>query len=184
LSATTIGIVGAAVGGGALVATQALKEEEPAGPSTFSGTVTGQIVSTIVGVETCVITRAINGTMQIKLDSQSASAVSGTGEFGGTDTVVSATCNGPTANSSFRQQFTVTGSPSSLGFREQRTETRQADFDNTQTVTSVTNVVFQGVLADGVIIGTLSFDEKSETVGGRGGIVRETATGTFPVTLR
>jgi len=185
LSATTIGIVGAAVGGGALVATQAARDDEPAGPSSFSGPFTGQIVSTIIGVETCIVTRTVNGTMQVTLDSQSASAVNGKGEFSGTDTVISQTCSGPTATGTFRQAFTLTGSPSNLGFREQHTETRPADFDATQTVTATVNVVFQGVLSGGVITGTLTYDEKSETVGGRGGgIVRESATGTFPITLR
>ena len=185
LSATTIGIVGAAVGGGALVATQVAKDDEPAGPSSFSGPFTGQIVSTIVGsASTCVVTRTVNATMQVTLDSQSATAVSGKGEFSGTDTVISQTCDGPTTAGSFRQSFTLTGSPSSLGFREQRTETRPADFDATQTVTSTINVAFQGTLSAGVITGTLTFEEKSETVGGRGGIVRESATGTFPITLR
>ena len=183
LSATTIGILGAAVGGGALVATQAAKEEA-AGPSSFSGPFTGQIVSTIVGVETCVVTRTVTANMQVTLDSQSATAVSGKGEFTGTDAVISQTCSGPTNTGSFRQAFTLTGSPSSLGFRESRTETRPADFDPTQTVTSTTNVVFQGSLSNGVITGTLAFDEKSETVGGRGGIVRESASGSFPITLR
>ena len=184
LSATTIGIVGAVVGGGALVATQVVKKDEAGGPSTFRGTFSGQIVSTIVGVTTCVVTRTANATMQITLDSQSSTTVSGKGEFSGTDTVISQTCDGPTATGSFRQAFTITGSPGSLGFREQRTETRPADFDASQTVTSTTNVVFQGSLSAGVITGTLTFDEKSETVGGRGGIVRESASGTFPITLR
>ena len=185
LSATTIGIVGAAVGGGALVATQVVKEDEPAGPSSFSGPFTGQIVSTIVGVETCVITRAVTATMQITLDSQSSSAVSGKGEISGSDSVISQTCGGPTGTvGSFRQSFTITGSPASLGFREQRTESRPADFDNTQTVTATHNYVFQATLSNGVITGTLVYAEKSETTGGRGGIVRESATGTFPITLR
>ena len=184
LSATTIGIVGAAVGGGALAVTQVTKADEPAGPSSFSGPFTGQIVSTIVGVETCVITRAVTATMQITLDSQSSSAVSGKGEISGSDTVISQTCTGPTAGGTFRQSFTVTGSPASLGFREQRTESRPADFDNTQTVTASHNYVFQGTLSNGVITGTLVYEEKSETTGGRGGIVRESATGTFPITLR
>lgn len=185
LSATTIGIVGAAVGGGVLVATQVTKEDAPAGPSSFSGPFTGQIVSTIVGVETCVITRAVTATMQITLDSQSSSAVSGKGEISGSDTVISQTCGGPTSTGgSFRQSFTITGSPASLGFREQRSESRPADFDNTQTVTATHNYVFQATLSNGVITGTLVYDEKSETTGGRGGIVRESATGTFPITLR
>lgn len=185
LSATTISIVGAAVGGGALVATQVAKGGEASGPSSFSGPFTGQIVSTIVGAaSTCVVTRTVNATMQVTLDSQSATAVSGKGEFNGTDTVISQTCDGPTTAGSFRQSFTLSGSPSSLSFREQRSETRPADFDATQTVTSAVSVAFEGTLAAGAITGTLKFDEKSETVGGRGGIVRESATGTFPITLR
>lgn len=185
LSATTIGIVGAAVGGGALVATQVAKEDEPSGPSSFSGPFTGQIVSTIVGsASTCVVTRTVNATMQVTLDSQSTTAISGKGEFSGTDTVISQTCDGSTATGSFRQAFTLTGSPSSLGFREQFTETRPADFDPTQTVTSTRSIGFQGSLSGGVITGTLTFEERSETVGGRGGIVRESATGSFPITLR
>lgn len=183
LSATTIGIVGAAVGGGALVATQVVKKEDT-GPSSFSGPFTGQIVSTIVGVATCVVTRTVTATMQVTLDSQSATAVSGKGEFSGTDAVISQTCAGPTSTGSFRQAFTLTGSPSSLSFRESRTTTGPADFDATQTVTSTTNVSFQGSLSNGVIAGTLVYDERSETTGGRGGIVRESATGRFPITLR
>ena len=184
LSATTIGIVGAAVGGGALVATQVVKEDEPAGPSSFTGPVTGQIVSTIVGVETCVVTRALNGTMTISLDSQSSSAVNGKAEISGTDTVISQTCNGPIHSDSFRNAFTITGTPASLGFRDQRTETRPGTPDATQTVISTLTLAFQGSLSGGVITGTLTFDEKSETTGGRGGIIRESATGTFPITLR
>ena len=184
LSATTIGIVGAAVGGGALVATQVVKEDEPAGPSSFTGPVTGQIVSTIVGVETCVVTRALNGTMTITLDSQSSSAVNGKAEISGTDTVISQTCNGPIHSDSFRNAFTITGTPASLGFRDQRTETRPGNPDATQTVISTLTLAFQGSLSGGVITGTLTFDEKSETTGGRGGIIRESATGTFPITLR
>jgi hypothetical protein len=184
LSATTIGIVGAAVGGGALVATQAVKEDEPAGPSSFSGPVTGQIISTLVGVETCTVTRTLSGTMTITLDSQSPSAVNGKAEISGTDTVISQTCSGPTHTDSFRNAFTITGSPASLGFREQRTETRPGDQDPTQTVTSTLTLAFQGALSGGVITGTLTFDERSETTGGRGGIVRESATGSFPITLR
>lgn len=184
LSATTIGIVGAAVGGGALVATQVTKEDEPAGPSSFTGPVTGQIVSTIVGVETCVVTRALSGTMTITLDSQSSSAVNGKAEISGTDTVISQTCNGPTHSDSFRNAFTITGTPASLGFRDQRTETRPGNPDATQTVTSTLTLAFQGSLSGGVITGTLTFDEKSETTGGRGGLIRESATGTFPITLR
>ncbi len=185
LSAATIGVVGAAVGGGALIATQVANKDEPAAPSSFSGPFTGQIVSTIVGVTTCVITRTVNATMKISFDSQTATAVSGRGEISGTDTVVSQTCGGPiTAGGAISQMFAVTGSPSAFGFRDQHTETRPADFDATQTVTATTNVAFQAVLSGSVITGTLTFEEKSETIGGRGGIVRESATGSFPITLR
>lgn len=183
LSATTLGVVGAAVGGGALVATQVVNKDGPAGPSSFSGTITGQIVSNIVAAGTCVVIRAVNGTMKITLDSQSSSSVTGRGEISGTDNVISQTCDGPAHAGTFTQNFTITGSPPSLGFRESRTETRPADFDASLTVTSTTNVAFQGSLSNGVITGTMTFEEKSETVG-RGITIHETATGTFPVTLR
>jgi len=185
LSATTLGVVGAAVGGGALVANQVAKEDEPDIPNSFSGPFTGQIVSTIVGATTCVITRAVTGTMKLEFDTRTASAVSGRGEVSGTDAVISQTCSGETPESGmFREMFAISGSPSSFGFREQRTETRPANFDPTQTVTSTTVISFQGVLSGAVVTGTLSYEERSESVGGRGGIVRESATGTFPVTLR
>jgi len=185
LSATTLGVVGAAVGGGALVATQVAKEDEPEVPGSFSGPFTGQIVSTIIGANTCVITRSVTGTMKIGFDTRTASAVSGRGEISGTDAVISQTCsNEGLEPGSFREMFPLTGSPSNFGFREQRTETRPANFDPAQTVTSTTVISFQGVLTGAVITGTLSYEERSESVGGRGGIVRESATGTFPVTLR
>jgi len=185
LSATTIGVVGAAVGGGALVATQVAKEDEPAGPSSFTGPFTGQIISTIVGVTTCVVTRAVNGTMTITLDTQTASVVSGKGQASGTDVVVSQTCQGPVnSDGNFNQVFTVTGSPSSFGFSDQRTESRPADFDPAQTVASVTTLTLRAALSTGVINGTLTFENRSETTGGLGGIVRQTAIGTFPITLR
>ncbi len=182
LSATTIGVVGAAVGGGALVATQVARKDEPE-KGAFSGSFTGQIVSTIVGISSCVVTRALNATMKIDLDSQSSTTVVGRAEISGTDAVVSQTCDGPTHTDTFTQQHPITGSPSALGFRDQRTETRPADFDASQTVTSTTILSFQGTLSGGVITGTLIFEEKSETVG-RGNVVRESATGTFAVTLR
>ncbi len=185
LSATTIGVVGAAVGGGALVATQVARKDEPDVPSSFSGPFSGQIVSTIVGATTCVITRTVNGTMKIEFDTQTATSLSGRGEISGTDTILSQTCTGPApTGDTFREMFTVTGTPSSFGFRDQRTENRPADFDPTQTVIATTNLSFQGVLSGAVITGTLNYEERSETVGGRGSIVRETASGSFPLTLR
>jgi len=185
LSATTLGVVGAAVGGGALVATQVAKEDEPAGPSSFTGPFTGQIISTIVGVTTCVVTRALNGTMTITLDTQTASVVSGKAQASGTDVVVSQTCPGPVnSDGNFSQVFAVTGSPSSFGFSDQRNESRPADFDPAQTVASVTTLTLRAALSNGVINGTLTFENRSETTGGLGGIVRQTATGTFPITLR
>ncbi len=184
LSATTLGVVGAAVGGGALVATQVVRKDEEPAKSAFSGPLTGQIVSTVVGGFTCVITRTITGTMKINLDAQSATSVSGRGEISGTDAVSSQTCDGPTHTDMFSNSFAITGTPQSLGFRDQQTETRPADFDPSQSVTATRLLSFQGVLSGGVITGTLVFDERSETIGGRGGIVRETAAGTFSVTLR
>lgn len=182
LSATTIGVVGAAVGGGALVATQVARKDEPE-KNSFNGAFSGQIVSTIVGIATCIVTRSVNGTMKIGLESQSSTSVSGRGEITGTDVVISQTCDGPNHAGSFTQSFPITGTPAALGFREEHTENRPSDFEPGQTTTSTTILSFQGALSGGVITGTLTYTEKSETPG-RGNVVRESASGTFPVTLR
>lgn len=88
LSATTIGIVGAVVGGGALVAaTKVGGDEEPAsrGPRGYSGASSGQLVWRFPG---CARIHGMSGTLRIMIDSTSG-AVAGTATIEGTSRVSS-----------------------------------------------------------------------------------------------
>ena len=80
LSATTIGIVGAAVGGGALVATQAARQKSPipapnpnASVTIYNGPISGQMIFTTLATNqqgqqtSCARTLAVGGTMRIEL---------------------------------------------------------------------------------------------------------------------
>ena len=184
LSATILVVAGVAVGGGALVATQALKKDgAPAGPSTFTGSFSGQMVSTLVAQITCTITRAISGTMKITLDTQTASAIAGRAEISGSDAIVSQTCAGGGLTSVFNRGLTLTGTPSSFGGREQTSDTRPLEADTRQTIVSNTAMLFEASLSNGVITGTLKYEESSVATGPNP-TSRGSANATFPITLR
>jgi hypothetical protein len=183
MSATTIGVVGAAVGGGALAATQIARRDEPSGPTTFTGSFSGPFVSTLTSARTCTITRTITATMTLKLDLSSDTSVSGDGEVTGTDSVTSQTCEGPAPTNAISRRFRVTGTRASLGFREENTDSRPLDVDPRMTVQTTTNVQFEASLNGGVVTGTLNIDERSIATG-----PNPTSTGsgsaTFAITLR
>jgi hypothetical protein len=133
LSATTIGVVGAAVAGGAVAATQVAGQEEPtkrsSGPSTFTGSFSGPFTSTNAGGPNgsivCTINRTVNGGITLTLETETAAAVNGPLRVTGTDTVVSSTCRTVPETSQINESFTVTGTPQRLGFTETRREQRQ-----------------------------------------------------------
>jgi len=188
LSATTIGVVGAAVAGGALAATQVAGKEsdEPVSSgNNFDGTFSGNIVSTVtsrnVPANSCAITRAVTGRARIRLDTNTASSVSGTIEVTGTDTVVSQTCTGPAPASSFTEQAPITGTQAAM--RGLRTSTDTRSGPNGEVINSTSTFAFEGSMSGNVITGTLKHEHKSVSSGSGGGPVDEAAQGTFPITL-
>lgn len=183
VSATTIGVIGAAVGGGALAATQLAGKDDPAAASSFSGAFSGQIVSTIVSTTTCTVTRSVNGTMKITLDTQTATAVSGKAEVTGTDVVIGSSCGGASGTANINYLFNVAGTSANFGFQQQLTDTRPLDVDPRMTVNSTTNLLLEGALSSGVITGTLKYQEQS-VITGPNPTSRESASGSFPFTLR
>jgi hypothetical protein len=183
VSATTIGVIGAAVGGGALAAAQLAGKEEPAAATAFTGPFSGQIVSTIVSQSTCTVTRSVNGTIKMTLDSQAAAAISGKAEITGTDVVIGSSCGGASGTTSISYMFNVTGTPANFGFQQQSSDMRPLDVDARMTVSSTTNVLLEAALSGGVITGTLKYQEQS-TITGPNPTSRESATGSFPFTLR
>jgi hypothetical protein len=187
LSATTVVVAGAAVAGTAVAATQVVgKDDEEGGTGnnftgSFSGTITSVIVSRNVPGNGCTITRAVSGTATVKLDTNTATAVGGSIEVTGTDTVVSQNCAGPIQNGAFAGRATISGSPSAMRATETRTDSRTQG--GGETISSTSTFLFEGVLSGNTISGTIKHDNKSVSTGGGGGPVDESSSGSFPVTL-
>ena len=186
LSATTIGVVAGAVGGGALVAAKAVGGD--AGPTSgnYSGPLSGQFISTITspGATTCVITRNITGTMTMKIEQASGGgAITGTATMEGTDVVVAQTCAGEFVSVSFNRQAPVTGSGTAIEFRKESTNTGPGPSGSNATVTTTVVTAFTGTWSGGVVTGTLIVTDSS-TIDGPTFPSRSTGTGTYPVTLR
>ena len=178
LSATTLGIAGAAVAGGAVAATQIAQKDESA--QTFSGRFSGPLTSTIVSRGgTCVITRTIDATMTIVLDS--TEPIRGYAEIEGTDTVVGGTCPADVTGRERQRIEDVSGTPAAFGFRFTRATSMPDPIDGA-TVDSTVVFLFQASLAGDVITGLLTRDGTS-TKGGPNSAT-ESSTATFQISLR
>jgi hypothetical protein len=158
ISATTIGIVGAAIAGGAVAATQvAGKKEADEGTRTgfdpYTGSFSGQVViiisyTTPEGIPgSCTRTRAMTGTMTIDLNADHATGTVGL-QSAQNETGVTGTClPGTTVNLSVPRQ-PVTGGPSELTF------THTASFGTAETDV----LTFKGSHSGTAITGTLRLD--------------------------
>lgn len=193
VSGTTIGIIGAAVAGGAVAATQ-LTGSEDDGRShngiTYSGPVSGQVVltsrtSSITGTTTCSSTQTINGMLKITLKEGNAT---GTAETDGTRAEISFTqspfCQA-LANPSvpFKYNGDVNGGPSNLSFSAESTGTSTSP----ATGTTTERVSFTGSFANGVITGTLTYTHTGHGTNVNNGIsstIDSDGTVSFPMTLR
>jgi hypothetical protein len=127
ISATTLGIVGAAVAGGAVAANQVLGNED--GGDEYRGAYSGQSVDVLSPNGSCAITVAHSGTVTLKLEVSESGAVSGSGDVKGTMTVVAGSAGCPTgtqlAPTGSTQEHgccdpspAVSGSRASLGFTD------------------------------------------------------------------
>lgn len=184
LSATTIGVVGAAVAGGALAATQVVSKEEEAGEDKYSGSFSGTIISTVTGrisAQSCTITRSVNGTATLRLTTNTDTAVSGEIEVTGTDVVIAQSCNGPVGSGGFAGRTAVTGTRSSMRGSDTRTESQSQA--GGEVIQSTRTFLFEGAFSGNAITGMLKHDERSVSTGGAGGTVDEASQGTFPITM-
>jgi hypothetical protein len=188
LSGTTIGIIGAAVGGGALAATQldGVLGGDDATRTTFTGPVNGQFQVTLTpsgnNPMVCITTRALVGTLSIRLVEESSGAVRGDLQSEGTYSEVarSGVCGtGSLLSVPFRHTGNITGTVSNFTWSTRNT----ASSTTPGTVTAVTEVSFTGALSGGVITGALTFSDTG-TGQNEGGAFGHGGTGTFPVTLR
>jgi hypothetical protein len=177
VSATTIGIIGAAVGGGALAATQVLpKGSDERVFDVYNGPVSGQLIFTARSVTTiCVRTMALGGSMTIELTDGGAS-----GKVNLTVTQTQVALTGPCSLLSppplSLVGIAITGGPSALTF----TEVGQSSGGGT---TGTTTTRFTGSLSGTTITGTVSLDivQVGSTVTPDADASGST---TFPVTLQ
>lgn len=165
MSGTTIGIVGAAVAGGAVAATQVGGEDksspQTAGPQTFTGPFSAQYVFTTTTSSpnvtvTCSRSITVSATMTITLRDGASGSLQTTGTRLETSVSGGPTCipNSP-ATQPYNISGEVTGGPSNLTF------SFQSSFTSTEpaTVTSTTTINFKGGLSNGTITGTLAHIE-------------------------
>lgn len=94
ISATTLGIVGAAVAGGAVAANEVLGNGD--GGDEYRGSFSGQTVDALSRTGACAITVAHSGTVTLTLDVSEGGGVSGSGEVNGTMTTVAGSAGCPT----------------------------------------------------------------------------------------
>jgi hypothetical protein len=173
LSATTIGIIGGAVAGGAIVATQAIGSSG----ASFVGPFSGQMREVFGG---CTRGHAASGEVMIELDDPAAGSLGGSGQVEGTFVGNGSTCpNDPfaTRTQQFGDSSNVSGSPGALTFRIDHSN----PVSDPPGATYRNSFTFTGALSGSEITGTLTF-EGATTLAGGGitGVIREA----YPVTLR
>ena len=154
ISGTTIGIVGAAVAGGAVAATQVAGGE---GGTWYSGQYSGQSVDVLSPNGACAITVAHSGTVKIELTVSDGGAVSGHGEVSGSMQTVAGSAGCPTGPTLAAVGTTqnhgccnpnpvVTGSPSNVTFNDSHPGNAGTNWTYT----------FTGTLNDADITGTFT----------------------------
>lgn len=185
LSTTTIVIAGAAVGGGALAATK-LTGDDDDGTRELSGDFSGAMVMTFPGPPSCNRVQTYTGTMKIELTSGlTEGPVSGTASIEGRMVVSAVTCGGGPQNGSTESfgapRTPVSGSAGAITFTSRESNTFPASGPSPAGVHTA-EYVFTGTLSGGVITGTLTHLERSESPGS--GFPAGTGQTTYAVTLR
>jgi hypothetical protein len=176
ISGTTIGIIGAAVAGGAVAATQLADkgdEEENTAPMTFSTPLAFQYAFTTTvasqgGTNTCVSTRSVSATLTITLtNSGTTGEVATRGTMRDIAAAGGPTCVAQSGQVPFDANFNLTGGPSAL------TGTRDTTATSTSPATvTVRNVMkFEGALSGNSITGTFGFSETSTGTNAFNGVI-------------
>ena len=173
LSATTIGIIGAAAGGGAVVATQVTGKQG----STYVGPFSGRMAEVFPN---CTRNHSADGQVTIELDDPSASALNGSGRVEGSFVGLGSACrNDPfgTRTQTFNDVSNLSGTPSGLTFRIDHSN----PVNTPPGATYRNSFTFSGALSGTEIIGTLTFvGATTLSDGSQIGLIREV----YPVTLR
>ena len=176
ISATTIGLVGAAVAGGAVAATQLAKSNGSDADAVFTGPFSGDLTMNFGG---CTRLERHAGTLRMDVRDPNG-AFQGTAEIEGTESVVSSQCSGgPQAGFSLSSGMPATplaGSFASMAFSA---DMSNAPSDN-PAATVTTSWRFSGSGDGNTITGVLTKARALTVPGASGG----SGSMTVPVTLR
>jgi hypothetical protein len=189
MSATTIGVVGAAVAGGAVAATQVAgkgDEDQPGKQSAqvFTGSISGpasESVTSRSGGQNCTITRSITATVTANLSTNDPASVNGDMQITGTGTVTQSSCAAVNQSNPFGGSVPLTGPPSAI--RGSSTNASTGTGQSGEAISGTSTVTFQGSLGGNTLAGTVTFESQSQSNGGSGGPVDSQQFATFPVTL-
>jgi hypothetical protein len=172
LSATTIGIAGAAVAGGAVAATQVVKKDEGDRRQRFSAAVTTTLVDTLTRSATgqvCSTTRSIAGSLNLELNMDDPNNFRGQVWLDATVTAMSTTCPGGTLGATFPfgTRADVSGPPSAL--RGGGTNNYTGTGINGEVITGTQATSFEGSVSGSSATVTLRLDIRSQSPGVNGG---------------
>jgi hypothetical protein len=189
MSATTIGVVGAAVAGGAVAATQVAGGKDDGSQTnqpftTFSGPFSGTVQESVTSRnngQSCTITRSVTGTVTMKIANNDPSVVNGDMQITGTTNVTQSTCAVVNQTTPFGGAVRLSGSPSAV--RGSSTNSSTGTGVGGEAITGTSTVTFEGSINGNAVTGTLTYDSQSQSNGGAGGPVDSRQTATFPVTL-
>jgi len=195
VSSATLGIVGAAVAGGAVAATQLGRDDEPiaAAPATpiTTRTLTSAVGFTNVHLisfpnsPSCTIDHGITGTLTLEL-TLTGDVATGTFRYTGTDAQIAATCqvsqfvSGGWGGS--RMAGIVTGTRSALTARIATTNTFTDNVPAGSTNVVRTLAVLEGAYDGNVVTGTLTWEWASDISGTTTQTTRSRSV--VPITLR
>jgi hypothetical protein len=186
ISGTTLGIVGAAVAGGAVAATQVIGKEEEDPRREFAGPISGQISLAFQG---CTRVQEMTGTLTIEIDNLNG-PFQGTVHVQGNSRVLSLTgaqCGGPGPQVGSTDTFgispkPISGSTPAISFTVSETNTTPASPGTPGGGVFVQTYEFTGTLSGDTITGTLTQSMRIETPGS--GFPAGVGTTTYSVTLR
>jgi hypothetical protein len=184
ISGTTLGIVGAAVAGGAVAATQVGGSDESSGQGarTYSGTFSSSIVLAFQG---CTRTQSWSGTLEIVL--RSSDPLSGDARIiNGTSRVESGNCGGgPQAGATENlgmPSTPMTGTAANMEFTSSVSNNFPPSAVDPVGGINTTGFKFTGALNGSEITGTLNHSRRIESANGTG--VPGTGSASVSVTLR
>jgi hypothetical protein len=180
VSALTIGIIGAAVGSGALAATQVVgkgSDEEPV--AAYTGSLTGQLIFTTLAINpqgqqtSCDRTQAVTGSMTIEMREGNATGIARM-EVSQNEVSLTGQCIPSTQTASFTlRDVAASGGPSALTF------TAPSSSGNT-----TNTVVFNGSLSGNTITGTARISIVQQGTGTTGTNASGSGSTTLQVTLQ